>query len=71
MPDCLKRPVAEPTVSYHADEEEVQLRAFPESLYQDHGPDEPVPLPPGYSTLHRTHLPSHGKLQRHLSNLSM
>jgi len=51
MPDCLKsNQMPEPAVSYHASDEEVQLRAMPDCLYQD-ATAEVIPPPPNYSSL--------------------
>ncbi len=69
LPGCLKaQEETEPTVSYHAADEEVQLRCrspsdeLPE-IYQDTDftTDRPtaVPPPPHYSTLPRGRRPSH------------
>ncbi len=67
----------EPAVSYHAADEEVQLRSPTDDLpeiYQeaDFATTSPaaVPPPPHYSTLPRGCHPSHGELNCHLSALS-
>jgi hypothetical protein len=80
LPGCMKvQEEPEPTVSYHAADEEVQLRCrsptdeLPE-IYQDAdftaaGPAA-VPPPPHYSTLPRGRRPSHNELNRRLSALT-
>ncbi len=67
----------EHTVSYHAADEEVQLRSPTDDLpeiYQEAEFATPspaaVPPPPHYSTLPRGRRPSHGELNRRLSALS-
>jgi hypothetical protein len=57
-------------VSYHASDEEVQLRAMPDCLYQA-VKEEHHPPPPNYSSLPRGSCRvSHSELQRHLNTLS-
>jgi hypothetical protein len=67
----------EPAVSYHAVDEEVQLRSPTDDLpeiYQDaeFTVNRPAAVPPlpHYSTLPRARRPSHGELNRRLSALS-
>jgi len=81
----MKRTAApQPSVSYHAADEEVQLRTgrldenedddlpviYQEASFATVAPAA-VPPPPHYSTLPRAgRNPSHGELSRHLSALS-
>ena len=67
----------EPAVSYHAADEEVQLRSPNEGLPDiyveaqfSHDAPAAVPPPPHYSTLPRGRRPSHGELSRRLTSLS-
>ncbi len=78
LPSCIKESdEPEPAVSYHAADEEVQLRS-PDDCLPDiyaeaqvaHGAPAAVPPPPHYSTLPRGRRPSHGELSRRLSSLS-
>jgi hypothetical protein len=67
----------EPAVSYHAADEEVQLRSPTDDLPEIYQEAEfarvtpaAVPPLPHYSTLPLARRPSHGELNRHLSALS-
>ncbi len=67
----------EPAISYHAADEEVQLRSPTDDLPEIYQEAEfarvtpaAVPPPPHYSTLPRARHPSHGELNGRLSALS-
>jgi hypothetical protein len=78
LPGCMKgTEEPEPAFSYHAADEEVQMRSptedlpeiYQEAEFANTGPAA-VPPPPHYSTLPRGCRPSHGELSRRLSALS-